>query len=166
MMDDFIAILRRYGPDGSATIQASSRERIAHFTNLVGRELPPRYVEFLRKMGSLELLSVSFDLDALIECLESKAWRPPPRYVLVALELKDPYLDYYLDLDSPNEDDFGVVRFETGGDAAFEGRVHPSYHSLRDMLFLPRFHVQAVEAPAPPDDADALLHQAAHRQSS
>ncbi|MFY2564026.1 hypothetical protein ACN469_40930 [Corallococcus terminator] len=139
MVNDLIALLGRYDPGYPATIRGASMERIAHFADLVGREPPPRYMEFLRKMGSsmgnLELPSVSFDLDALIESLESEEWRPPPRYVLVAMELKDPYFDYYLDLDSPSDDDFWVVRFETGGNAVFEGRVHPSYHSLRAMLF-------------------------------
>ncbi|NVJ24471.1 MULTISPECIES: SMI1/KNR4 family protein [Myxococcus] len=139
MMDDFIALLGRYDPDYPATIRGAPHERIARFADLVGRELPPHYVDFLRRMGSnmgsLELPAVSFELDALIESLESEEWRPPPRYVLVAMELKDPYFDYYLDLDSPSEDDFWVVRFETGGNAVFEGRVHPGYHSLRALLF-------------------------------
>lgn len=139
MVDEFIKLLGRYDSGYPATIEGASWERIAHFTNLVGRNPPPLQVEFLRRMGgsigSLELPAVVFDLEALIESLESDEWRPPPRYVLMAMEMKDPYFDYYLDLESPSDADYGVVRFETGASAVFEGRVHPSYHSLRDMLF-------------------------------
>lgn len=144
MMNEFITLLSRYDPGYPSTIQGASWERIAHFADLIRHPPPPRHEEFLRRMGSslgnLELPSVSLDLEALIEALESEEWRPPPRYVLVALETKDPYFDYYLDLESHNGEgfgprDFGVVRFETGGNSVFQGRVHPSYHSFRDMLF-------------------------------
>jgi hypothetical protein len=148
-MDELIAFIGGYDPGHPKTLQGAAWDRIARLTDLVGRELPPIHTEFLRSMGasmgSMEVPDLSFDIEQVIETYESQTWRPPSRYILVALEMKDPYFDYYLDLESPAGPDFGVVRFETGGKAAFEGRVHPSYHSFRDMLFSLGFFLKRLK---------------------
>lgn len=139
MMDEFLTFLGRYDPDYPSSVQGASEEMIERLSAIVGRSLPPLQEEFLRCMGSslgkLEIPHLSFDIEQIVELYEAEEWRPPARYVVIAVEQKDPYFDCYLDLEQPNDSDFGIVRFESWGNAVFKGKVHPWFRSFRDMLF-------------------------------
>lgn len=148
-MDEFIALLGKYDPDFPSSIRGAPPDLIERLTTLDGRSLPPLYQEFLLRMGSdlgtLDIPNLVFEIDQIIEFYESRDWRPPPRYLLVAMEMQDPYFDYFLDLESPESSDFGVVRFESEGTAVLQGRVHPWFHSFRDMLFSLGFLAKRVK---------------------
>lgn len=139
MMDEFLAFLGKYDHVYHSSVQGASAEMIERLTSLVGQSPPPLHEEFLsrmgRSLGNLEIPDLSFDIEQIIELYEAEEWRPPPRYFVVAVEMQDPYFDYYLDLEGPVDSDFSVVRFESWGNAVFKGRVHPKFRSFRDMLF-------------------------------
>jgi hypothetical protein len=138
MINEFLEFIGRYDPDYPSSVQGASTEMIGRLASLVGQP-PPLYEEFLRRMGhslgTLKIPNLSFDIEQIIEIYEAEEWRPPPRYMVVAVEMQDPYFDYYLDLECSNDSDFSVVRFESWGTAVFKGRIHPRFRSFRDMLF-------------------------------
>lgn len=149
-MDEFIAFLSKYDSDFPSSIRGASPDLVERLTTLVGRALPSLYQEFLLRMGgslgSLDIPNLVFEVDQIIEFYETRGWRPPPRYLLVAMEMQDPYFDYFLDLESPENSDFSVVRFESEGTAVLQGRTHPWFHSFRDMLFSFGFLTKRVKS--------------------
>ncbi|MFE8597108.1 hypothetical protein [Archangium violaceum] len=139
MMDEFLTFLGEYDSEYPLSVRGASAEMIGRLSAVMGQPVPPIHEEFLLCMGSsigrLEIPNLSFDIDQIIGLYEAEEWRPPPRYAVIAVEMQDPYFDCYLDLEQPNDFDFGIVRFESWGNAVLKGKVHPWFRSLRDMLF-------------------------------
>jgi hypothetical protein len=135
-IEEFISFLSKHDPGYPYKIHGASDEEIQALAALSGRKLPPLYSEFLRRMGhsigDILVPDTDFGIDTIIDAYKPSAWHPPPRYLLIAAHLEDPYLDYHLDLDSG--DNPVVVRFTAGSDLSDSDSIEFSFPSFEDLL--------------------------------
>ncbi|MFY0572336.1 hypothetical protein ACN28E_52045 [Archangium lansingense] len=140
-MDELLALLERYSPGYADQIQGASAWNLRKLKESFGQPLPEFYQEFADVMGKdggpLLAHVQSYDPYDVTELYEV-AWRelPPRRFLFV---FGDPSIDaqhYWLDLETPTEDEeYRVFRFAFGKE---EWKKHrsPLYMSLREMLFV------------------------------
>ncbi|QRK12650.1 SMI1/KNR4 family protein [Archangium violaceum] len=147
MMKELIELIETYDPGYAKKLHGATEEEIARLQNLVGRELPAPYKEFLRymgrSMGDFQIADANFSIDVVTAIYGANDWVPPERYLFIAEHEQDPYLDYYLDLDELVDGDYKVLRFSNDG--GFVEDPWSTIALMKGFFFANAFRVKRME---------------------
>lgn len=160
-MDELLVLLERYVPGYQRRIQGVYDWGLDELAESFGRPLPGFYREFALVMGEkggplLDHVHAYHPLKAAdIYRLAPETQLPPRRFLYI---FGDPSVDaqhYWLDLESPSEEeDCQVVRIPFGKEA-WKTRISRVHVSLREMLFF--WAMNHVRLPAFAQGAEYLV---------
>ncbi len=144
---DVITFAEQRRPGLRKELVPATDAQIAELSRLAGHPLPDRFLETLRimgmRVGPLRLADADFDVQALIARYDVNEPEHDRRFVLLAIDRGEMYLDYYLDCRGEGQEDGPVVRFD------YEA-THPSvqalYGSLHEMVHTSVFRDFAVNS--------------------
>ncbi|KFA94429.1 hypothetical protein [Archangium violaceum] len=148
-MRDLIEFIRQYDPEFPSKIRGASTEETVRLEQLVGRNLPAHYKEFLlylgKNMGDLQMPETDFHIGRVLKFYEIGKRKPPSRYIFIGAQVEDPYDRYLLDCgDSPLQD-CPVLRADPQEPFKTTDNLWVSFPSLKDMLFVLAFSVKRME---------------------
>lgn len=137
---DIVTFAENRKPSLRKNICPATENDIAEFTRLAGYPLPTRFLELLRilgmRKGLLHLADADFDIQALIARYDVNEPQHDKRYILLAIDSGELYLDYYIDCIRGTSEDGPIVRFDY---EATNSPVWTEYASLMEMVHVSVF---------------------------
>jgi hypothetical protein len=135
-----IDLVEQYAPGFANRIQGASSEEVHRLEEHLRRPLPSPYKDFLslmgKDLGGFETPHVDLRLERVQEFYEVTEPRPPSRFIFIGAHDEDPYMDYYLDCETPSGINCKVVRAEVPEQLLKPEKLWCSFASLEDMLFV------------------------------
>lgn len=148
-MKELMDYIQTYDPGFPAKVQGASEEEITRLERLAGGSLPARYTDFLRSMGAsmgdLQYPDTDFRIGRILKLYETSKRRPPPRYLLIGVQVVETYDRYLLDRGAgAGGEDCPVIQADIEEPFETADMLHTLYPSLKDMLFLQAFSMKRM----------------------